>query len=105
MIGFIYPRDYTLACSRIAFIARNAEHPNAARLWLDYLLSQRGQTVLAQRARLASVRADVPSAIPAAALQRLAPIAIGPGLMAYLDRSRRDEFLRRWRRALSVERG
>ncbi len=105
VIGFIYPRDYTLACSRIAFIARNAEHPNAARLWLDYLLSQRGQTVLAQRARLASVRADVPSAIPAAALQRLAPIAIGPGLMAYLDRSRRDEFLRRWRRALSVERG
>ena len=35
----VFPSDYTQVMSRIAFIARNASSPNAARLFLDYLLS------------------------------------------------------------------
>jgi iron(III) transport system substrate-binding protein len=104
-IGLVYLRDYTLVVSRIAFISRRAAHPNAARLWLDHLLSQRGQTVLA-RAGLFALRSDVPGDETAAALTRqlgpsLKPIAIGPALMSYLDRTKRAEFLKEWDRAVA----
>jgi iron(III) transport system substrate-binding protein len=104
-IGLVYLRDYTLVVSRIAFINRRAAHPNAARLWLDHLLSQRGQTVMA-RAGLFALRDDVAGEETAAALTRqlgdsLKPIAIGPALMAYLDRAKRAEFLKAWDKAVS----
>lgn len=105
-IGFVYPQDYTLVGSRIVFIHRNAAHPNAARLWLDHLLSRRGQAVLASRSGLFAVRDDVQGDGAAAALLRgvgsgLKPITIGPSLMAYLDRSKRQAFLARWKQALA----
>jgi iron(III) transport system substrate-binding protein len=105
-IGLVYLRDYTLVVSRIAFINRRARHPHAARLWLDHLLSQRGQTVLAQQSGLFSLRDDVPGEQTAVALKRtlgesLKPIAIGPSLMVYLDRTKRAEFLKEWHRALT----
>jgi iron(III) transport system substrate-binding protein len=103
-IALVYFHDYTLVVSRIAFINRRAAHPQAAKLWLDHLLSQRGQTVLAQRSGLFSLRSDVPGDETAAALARqlgssLKPIAIGPSLMAYLDRTKRAEFLKEWDKA------
>jgi iron(III) transport system substrate-binding protein len=107
-LGLAYWRDYTLVVSRIAFISRRAAHPNAAKLWLDHLLSRRGQAVLVERSGLYSLRDDVPGDANAAALARtlgssLKPIAIGPSLMAYLDRSKRAEFLREWERALAAK--
>jgi iron(III) transport system substrate-binding protein len=108
-IGLVYLRDYTLVVSRIAFISRHAAHPNAARVWLDHVLSRRGQSVLAEQSGLASMRADVGGDDTAAALARtvgssLKPIAIQPSLMAYLDRSKRADFLREWDRALAPTR-
>jgi ABC-type Fe3+ transport system substrate-binding protein len=38
-IGVVMPNDYTLVTSRVALIAREARHPNAAKLFLDFLLS------------------------------------------------------------------
>jgi iron(III) transport system substrate-binding protein len=106
-VGFVYPRDYTLVVSRIAFINRRAPHPNAARLWLDYLLSRRGQTVMAQQSDLFALRGDVQGGQTAATLARtlgssLKPIAIGPSLMVYLDRAKRGDFLQEWKRALTA---
>lgn len=104
-IGLVLFEDYTLVVSRVAFVARRAAHPQAARLWLDHLLSQRGQALLAQRSGLASLRADVAGEQTAGALERtlgasLRPIALQPRLMAHLEPSRRAEFLRRWGQAL-----
>lgn len=106
-VGVVYPNDYTLVVSRVAFINRRAAHPNAARLWLDYLLSRRGQTVLANQAELFTLRDDIEGDANAAGLARTAgrslkPIAIGPSLMANLDRTKRQEFLTRWRQALTA---
>lgn len=103
--GFVYPRDYTLVVSRIAFINRRAPHPNAARLWLDYLLSKRGQTVMALQSDLFALRTDIEGGQTAATLARtlgtsLKPIAIGPGLMVYLDQAKRGDFLQEWKRAM-----
>jgi len=105
-LGVVYPMDYVLAASRIALIARAAPHPNAARVFLDYLLSRRGQEVLAQRCSLFSIRTDVEGATSAAALSRmlgarLKPIHVGPSLLVYLDASKRVDFLRRWKSAFA----
>lgn len=45
-IGYVTPTDYHFTVSRIAFITNGAPHPNAARLFLDYLLSEEGQRML-----------------------------------------------------------
>ena len=108
-VGFVYPRDYTLVISRIAFINKRAGNPNAARLWLDYLLSKRGQTVLANQSGMFALRSDVSGETTAAALTRtlgssVKPVAIGPSLMAYLDRRKRRDFLSQWKQAVESNR-
>ncbi|MET0218521.1 MAG: ABC transporter substrate-binding protein [Burkholderiales bacterium] len=101
-IGYVFPKDHTLVVSRVMFINKKAKNPNAAKLWLDYVLSKRGQTVLAKRARMHAIRSDVEGDTTAAALTRslgdsLKPIAIGPGLLEYLNDAKRRDFLTRWR--------
>ncbi len=97
-LGVVYLKDYTLAVSRVAFIARTAPNPQGARLWLDHLLSAPGQRLLAEAGGLQGVRTDVvPPSRPVSALR---PIALGPGLLAHLDQSRRQAFLKRWNQAL-----
>ncbi|MBD8678262.1 ABC transporter substrate-binding protein [Sphingomonas sp. CFBP 13720] len=97
-IGVVFPTDYTLVTSRIAFIARDARSPAAAKLFLDFLLSRRGQALLAQRS-LWPVRTDVPARRLAAAQAR--PIRVGPQLLVNLDRISRQRFLREWRAILT----
>jgi iron(III) transport system substrate-binding protein len=101
-IAHVLPRDYTLVLSRIAFIARGAAHPNAARLWLDHLLSPRGQALCAGEVGLGSIRPDVSGAMTVAGLREalgeaLRPIVVGPGLLTFLDQAKRNEFVRQWR--------
>ncbi len=98
----VHPQDYTLAVTRTAVLPRSAPHPDAAHLFLDYLLSPRGQQVLATRSRLPAVRPG-PAAtgdavgIDTAQLGLLRPIALGPGLLVYLDRQKRERLLASWR--------
>lgn len=102
-LGVAYLSDYTLVASRVAFIARQAPNVQGARAWLDHLLSPQGQQGLVDSGGLYGVRTDVPVPRPELALgPRLGvaarPIALGPGLMAHLDRSTQDALLKRWRR-------
>jgi len=104
-IGWVLPSDYTLVLSRLQFISKRAAHPNAARLWVDYTLSRRGQTLLADRAGLYAIRGDVTETFNAAALTRqlgaqLRPIGFGPELTRPLDLGFYRDFVRRWRAAI-----
>src|SRR4029078_2194892 len=58
-IGIVLPKDYTLVMSRVMFISKTAKNPNAAKLWLDYIISKRGQTIIANQSELGSIRNDV----------------------------------------------
>jgi iron(III) transport system substrate-binding protein len=103
-IGYVFPTDYTLVMSRLQLINKKAAHPNAARLWVDYMLSKRGQTVIANQAGLYSVRSDVSGDTTAAGLaQTLGPsmraIALGPSLIGYLDNQNYSDFIHQWRKA------
>ena len=103
-IGIVYPNDYTLVMSRIAVIPKAAKHPNAAKCFLDYLLSKRGQELVA-KAALFSIRDDVEGETTAAKLNKdlggtLKPLPVGPSLLTYLDQSKRLEFLKQWQQAM-----
>ena len=102
-LGHVFARDYTLVVSRLMFISSKAANPNAARLWVDYVLSRRGQTVIADHARLYAVRSDVEGDRNAASLRSalggsMKPVAIGAGLTRHLNNQAYRDFVLRWRR-------
>jgi iron(III) transport system substrate-binding protein len=104
-IGIVFPKDYLLAFSRIAFIPKGARHPNAGKLFLDYILSKRAQTIMANKALIYALRDDVEGQATAANLNKefgknLKPIEVGPDLLTALDKTKRLDFLKRWQEAL-----
>jgi iron(III) transport system substrate-binding protein len=104
-LGIVMPKDYTLVTSRVAFIGTKAKSPNAARLFLDYLLSKRGQSIIANAADLYSLRSDVTGEATVKGVSELIgdkarPVAIDRELLANLDESNRLEFLKKWQAAL-----
>jgi iron(III) transport system substrate-binding protein len=96
----VYPTDYILDLSRVGFISAHARHPNAAKLFLNFLLSREGQTIL-KRHGMGPVRKDL--SLPQEQSQidpmRTQAIRIGPGLLSDLDGLVRAQFLRRWKQA------
>ncbi len=99
-LAIMLPRDDTLIMTRVMFITRNAAHPNAAKLWVDYLLSKRGQEMLA-KADLGSLRTDVEDdATPTALGKRpdlvVRPIPVSAELITNLESAQRMKFLQQW---------
>jgi iron(III) transport system substrate-binding protein len=104
-LEIVYPDDYTLAVSRTAVIPARAAHREEAHRFLEYLLSVRGQRVLAARSRLPAVRPELATTsgrwgMADAGIGSLRPIALGPGLLTYLDRQKRARLLATWRDAI-----
>jgi iron(III) transport system substrate-binding protein len=100
-LGIVFPADYITLMSRIAFIPVAARHPESAKLFLDYLLSERGQKfLLAKSVGPVRVGLGADGVIPADRHDAVKPIHIGPELLTYLDQSKRASFLKEWRRAL-----
>jgi iron(III) transport system substrate-binding protein len=87
-LGIVLPSDYTMVTSRVAFISKAAKSPNAAKLFLDYLLSKRGQDIVANKADLYSLRSDVEG---------------DETLLETLDQTKRLAFLSKWQKAKKGE--
>ncbi len=104
-IAIVYPQDYTLAVSRTALIPNAAKNPTAAHQFLNYLLSLQGQRTLSSQSRLSAVRADIagssPGSVRASDIGIIRPVALGPGLLVYLDAQKRRRFLENWQAASS----
>ena len=103
-IGVIYPTDYTLVLPRVLFITKKSKHRNASELWVDYLLSKRGQTVVNKEADLGSIRDDVGGSnnrdtISKSLGKALKPIPLDESLLTYLQQDKRLEFMKQWRAA------
>src|SRR6202171_1640506 len=89
-LGVVLPKDYTLVVSRVMFIGKQAKNPNAAKLWVDYILSQRGQKLIGSDVELFAVRDDVEAEYTAKKLNQqlganVKPIPVGSEITAYLD--------------------
>lgn len=103
-LGVTMLRDYTLVLSRAVLIPRNTTKPDTARAFLDYLLSARGQEIVATRTGLGAIQGKGPgtaAAISAAARGPLQPIALRASLLTFLDQQRRTRFLQTWLQLIS----
>ena len=102
-IGVVLPKDYTLIMSRVQFINKVAKNVNAGKLWIDYILSHRGQTVIANDAKLFAIRADVKGETTSADLIKqigaanIKPIPVHPILLQFLAPAKRMAFLKQWK--------
>ncbi len=104
-LGVINPEDYTIVMSRVALIPSTAKTPGLGGLFLDFLLSVEGQRILATDAGLNAIRPDIEGANTATSLSarlgaRARPIRVGPGLLVYLDQTKRRRLIERWNAAL-----
>ena len=102
-IGVVLPKDYTLILSRVQFINKAAKNANAAKLWLDYILSHRGQTVIANESKLFAIRADVTGETTSADLIKqigaanVKPVPVHPIILQFLGPAKRMAFLKQWK--------
>jgi len=103
-IGTAFYNDYTQTMSRVVVITKAAPHPNAARVFLDFMLSKEGQTASAS-AGLPAVRSDVTVGENVESLNKLTggtlkPLALDETLLNDLEPKSRVEFLAKWKKAL-----
>ncbi|HEX8009955.1 MAG TPA: ABC transporter substrate-binding protein [Casimicrobiaceae bacterium] len=104
-LGVAFTSDYNLVLSRLIFVAKNAKNPNAAKLWVDYVLSKRGQTISAEKAELFSVRTDITGKDSGVGFAKelgsaVRPIPVSADLLTGLDPAKRLAFLKQWQSAL-----
>lgn len=95
------PEDYALVVTRLALQPRNAPHPETGRLFIDFLLSDQGQSLMATETPLFALKPSIQGAWTAQSLKSnagtaLHPIPIDTGLLTILDPLKRRTFLRRW---------
>ncbi len=109
-LGVVLPKDYTLVLSRVMFIGKQGKNPNAAKVWVDYILSQRGQKLIGSDVELFSIRNDVDAEYTAASLNKqlganVKPIPVNAEIVTYLDPKKRLEFLSDWKGVLATGSG
>lgn len=97
----IVPEDYVLIQRRLAFVPREAPHPEAGEAFLAWWLSLEGQRRVASDSQLGALHPEVSGEGSARHMREqlgdaLRPIEIGPGLLATLDRLKQASFLSRW---------
>jgi iron(III) transport system substrate-binding protein len=99
-VGYGFLQDYVPAFSRPMLIAKGAPHPNAAKLFLEFTLSQEGQKALAAGG-LPGVGTDVKEVAQMVG-GKLAPIPLAAKTLEYSDPKHRAEFFRHWRKAMQA---
>ncbi|RMH39535.1 MAG: ABC transporter substrate-binding protein, partial [Alphaproteobacteria bacterium] len=87
-------RDFTNVMMRTAVIPATAPRPALAGAFIDFLLSERGRRTLERDCGLP------PLGTRTAAGGSARPIRLGPGLLVYLDRLKRQAFLAEWAAAM-----
>ena len=106
-IGYAFASDYTSAFQRVASVTKNAPHPAAARLFLDFMLSEKGQGILASRG-VPPLRTGYKGALDAEALGKITGpnvkmISVDEKLTENLTPRVRGEFFQNWKKAMRGE--
>lgn len=103
-IGIVLPGDYTLVLARAAFLPKYARNAGEGRLFLDYLLSLRGQTVAARESFYFVQSEPPPEGVLAPGTGQEAgvfrQIPIGPELLAVTDQHKRRKLLGEWQKSV-----
>jgi ABC-type Fe3+ transport system substrate-binding protein len=98
-IGVVAPTDYTLILARAALIPKRAQHPELARQFIDFALSEEGRRLLTGSGLI--VPFDGPNGlVTTGEVPTLRPIALSPALLIGLDKQTQENFLSLWRSSL-----
>lgn len=63
-LKILYPKEGFTLLPQSMFILKVAPHPNAAKLWIDFILSDKGQEIICRREALISGRMGFKSPVP-----------------------------------------
>jgi iron(III) transport system substrate-binding protein len=63
-LKYLIPEEGVVLLGAGSFILAKAPHPNAAKLWLDFMLSDQGQTIMTRLEAVTSVRGGFKSPLP-----------------------------------------
>jgi iron(III) transport system substrate-binding protein len=103
-LGVSIPSDFAPILSRVMFINVNAAHPNAAKLWVDYVLSKEGQKIIGDSLELYAIREDAGAENSAQKLNlkigsaaRLIPV--NEKLAETLRKEFQASFFQKWKKA------
>jgi iron(III) transport system substrate-binding protein len=104
-LGVVLLKDFTVVTSRVGLVPRAAARSDLGTAFLAFLMGREGQTIMADRLRLAAVSLEVSGqntarAMEAALGDQLRPVPVSPGLLVYLDQAKRARLLERWHDAL-----
>jgi iron(III) transport system substrate-binding protein len=98
-VGFLYPPSGTTLSPGKAFVAARAPHPNAGRVFLNWLMSEQGQTHLQTFAGLPVTRRGAPPLSKIPATSQLRNVVDGE---AILTPERQRRIVERWRSVFGV---
>jgi len=94
--GMIVPlTDYQIFMLRTALIAKSSSKPDLAGTFVDFLVDADNRELIGEKVGLPPVDGQ--------ALQKhqhFRPISLGPGLLVFLDRIKRDNFIKAWSGAM-----
>lgn len=87
--------DYTHFMLRTALIPATAERADLGGSFIDFLINSQGRKLIGEAAGLPPVDGEALDKF-----QHFRPITLGPGLLVYLDKIKRRQFLKEWTDAL-----
>lgn len=87
------PDDYTLVMIRSVLIPSHANRPDLAGAFIDFLLSEQAREIVVSAFSVDRTNAQLATA-------QARPIRLDPGLLVFLDRMKRNAFLKEWESAM-----
>ncbi|KGJ03547.1 histidine kinase [Paracoccus halophilus] len=102
-LGVHFLDDYNLVMTRTTFVPEGASSPELGARFIAFLLSRKGQRLVAESQLLPILPVPGTESEPVARLRQqtgtFLPIRLGPGLLTYLDDLKRQRFLESWEAA------
>lgn len=99
-IGFAYPKSGTTTSNAVAGVAAKAPHPNAGRVFLNWLMSKEGQAILVAEGGLSVTRKDAPALSHLPATSALPKTVDG---MSVLTSEVQKTLIEHWRKVFGVK--
>lgn len=97
----ILPQDYVLVLPRTAIISKHATHLSEAKQFIDFLLSDEGQTIAADHPGLGAIRPNMqgqwtPESINSNTQGVIKFLELKPTLLVGLDHYKKAKFVQNW---------
>jgi two-component system sensor histidine kinase TctE len=105
-LRIVLPEDYVVAAARTVVIPRKATHPALAKKFVNYVLSETGQAIVAEAFGLSVTglgidREQMKTRYVADKPGVLSFPTLGLPALTYLDRIKREQFVKAWRQIVS----